>query len=164
MIAFSLGVFRTLKFIHILAAVVWVGGGTFVQIYGTKLRKENDPERLGRFAKDVEFFGTRVFAPASGVVIVFGILMVLYTPFIYWSETWIIVGLVGAAATFVTGMFFIGPEAGRLAKATEAEGPASPAVQASIKRIFLISRIDQVVLILVIFDMVFKPGNKGGLV
>jgi len=28
----------------------------------------------------------------------------------------------------------------------------------------MISRIDQVVLILVILDMVFKPGNKGGLV
>ena len=121
MVAFSLGVFRTLKFIHILAAVIWVGGGIFVQIYATMLRKENDPARMGRFAKDVEFIGTRVFAPASGVVILFGILMVVYTPFIYWSETWIIVGLVGAAATFVTGLFFIGPESGRLAKAAEGE-------------------------------------------
>jgi uncharacterized membrane protein len=160
-ISFSLVVFHTLKFIHIFAAVVWVGGGIFVQIYGTKLRRENDPARLGRFAKDVEFFGTRVFAPASGVVILFGVLLVVYTPFIYWSETWIVLGLVGAAATFVTGMFFIGPESGRLAKAAEAEGPESPAVQASIKRIFMISRIDQLVLFLVILDMVFKPGAKG---
>lgn len=161
MIAFSLVVFHTLKFVHILAAVIWVGGGVFVQIYGTKLRRENDPARLGRFAKDVEFIGTRVFAPASGIVIVFGALLVFYTPFIYWSETWIVIGLVGAAATFVTGMFFIGPESGRLAKAAETEGLESPAVQASIKRIFKISRIDQLVLFLVILDMVFKPGAKG---
>lgn len=41
----------------------------------------------------------------------------------------------------------------------ETEGPTSPAVQAGIRRIFAISRIDQVVLIVVIADVVFKPGR-----
>jgi uncharacterized membrane protein len=160
-IAFSLGVYHALKFLHVLAAIVWVGGGIFVQIYATRLRGANDPARLARFARDVEFFGTRVFAPASGLALLMGVAMVLYSPFIYWSETWIIVGLVGFAATFITGSFFLGPESGRVAKAFDSEGPESPAVQASIKRIFAISRIDQVVLVIVVLDMIFKPGTKG---
>ena len=37
--------------------------------------------------------------------------------------------------------------------------PADPEIQSRIKRIFAISRIDLVVLILVVADMVFKPGS-----
>jgi hypothetical protein len=84
--------------------------------------------------------------------------MVLYSPVYNFSDTWILLALVGFAATFVTGAFFIGPTAGRIATLMETEGPTSPAVQAGIRRIFLVSRIDQVVLLLVVADMVFKPG------
>ena len=161
MLGFSLGVYHTLKFLHVLAAVVWVGGGIFVQIYATKLRRADDPNKLAEFARDVEFFGTRVFAPASGTVLLMGILMVLYSPFIAFSETWILIGLAGFLATFITGMFFLGPAAGRLSKAFQTQGIDAPEVQANMKRIFAISRIDQIVLALVILDMVFKPGSKG---
>jgi uncharacterized membrane protein len=160
-LAFNIGVYHTLKFIHIMSAIVWVGGGIFVQIYATKLSKADDPMRLAAFSKDVSTLGQKVFAPASGLVTLMGIIMVIYTPFIYFSETWIIVGLVGAVATFITGAFFIGPTAGKLAKLAETEGPTSPGVQALMKRIFMVSRIDQVVLTIVVIDMVFKPGSKG---
>jgi hypothetical protein len=89
-----------------------------------------------------------------------GVTMVIYSPYIFWSETWIIIGLAGAIATFITGAFFIGPTAERLAKTVEAEGMAAPSSQAAFKRIFTISRIDQVVLTLVVLTMVFKPGAK----
>lgn len=160
MLAYSTDVFKTLKFIHVMSAIVWVGGGIFVQIYATKLNRAGDPQQLTRFAHDVASLGNKVFAPASGLVTLMGITMVIYSPAIYFSETWIIIGLAGAIATFITGMFFIGPAAEKLAKTVEAEGMGSPTVQASIKRIFTISRIDQIVLILVVLNMVFKPGSK----
>lgn len=160
MLAFSNDVFKTLKFIHIFAAIVWVGGGIFVQIYATKLRKAEDPMRLAAFARDVSTLGQKVFAPASGLVTLMGIVMVVYSPYVFFSETWIIVGLVGAVATFITGAFFIGPTAGKLAALAETEGPTSPGVVALMNRIFMISRIDQVVLAIVVLNMVFKPGAK----
>jgi uncharacterized membrane protein len=159
-LAFSTDVFKTLKFIHVMAAIVWVGGGIFVQIYATRLNRAGDPERLARFAHDVSQLGTRVFAPASGLVTLMGITMVIYSPYVFFSETWIIIGLAGAIATFITGAFFIGPTAEKLATSVESEGMAAPGVQAAIKRIFTISRIDQVVLTLVVLNMVFKPGAK----
>ena len=161
MLAFSIGVYHTLKFIHVMSAIVWVGGGIFVQIYATRLKNADDPMRLAGFARDVSTLGQRVFAPASGLVTLMGIAMVIYSPFVYFSETWIIVGLVGAAITFTTGAFFIGPTAGKLAERAEVEGPTSADVQALMARIFMISRIDQLVLVIVVLDMVFKPGSKG---
>lgn len=159
MLAYSEGVFNTIKFAHVLLAVVWVGGGLFVQFYATRLSHADDPHRMAAFAKDLEKAGMQYFMPASILVLVFGIAMVLYSPVHNFSDTWIAIGLIGYAATFVTGAFFIGPTAGKLGKALEDEGPEAATSQALMKRIFAISRIDQVVLTLVIADMVFKPGR-----
>ena len=67
-------------------------------------------------------------------------------------------GLLGYAATFVTGIFLIRPTAEKLAASGRERGPDVADDQALIARIFAISRVDQVVLLLVILDMVFKPG------
>ena len=130
MLAFSTGVYNTLKFIHVIAAVAWVGGGLFVQYLATRLKRADDPIRLAAFAKDIAKAGVQFFMPVSLSVLVMGIVLVLYTPSLGFTDTWILVGLIGYAATFVTGAFFIGPTSGKLAKEMETEGPDSPAVQA----------------------------------
>jgi uncharacterized membrane protein len=124
-----------------------VGSGLFVQYYATRLRRADEPVRIAAFAKDIEKAGTQLFAPASVTVLVFGIVMVLYSPVWGFTDAWILIGLAGFVATFITGMFFLGPTAGKVGAAIDAEGPASANAQALIKRIFTISRIDQVVLV-----------------
>jgi hypothetical protein len=57
------------------------------------------------------------------------------------------------------GAGFIGPEAGRVARAIEQHGPASDEARHHINRIFLVSRFELALLLLVIFDMVVKPGT-----
>jgi uncharacterized membrane protein len=157
-LAFNTHVYDTLKFVHILAAITWIGSGIFVQLEATKLRRANDQVRLAAFGKDIASWGTRLFMPASLVVLVMGLSLVLYSH-LGFSHTWIWLGLIGYAATFVTGAFFIGPTSGKLAAMSETTPPDDPGVQAAMARIFAISRIDQVVLILVVADMVFKPGS-----
>jgi uncharacterized membrane protein len=157
MLGFTIGVYNTLKFLHVLSAVVWVGSGIFVQLQASRLRKL-DLARLASFAKDLEFWGRRFFAPASLSTGVLGVALVLYSPVLGFSTTWIWLGLVGFGLTFITGAFFIGPTSGKLGKIVEVRPPDDPEVQAAITRILTISRIDQLVLVLVIADMVFKPG------
>lgn len=158
MLAFNQDLYDLLKYLHIVAAVVWVGSGLFVQYYSSRLRRAEDPVRLGAFAKDIEAAGKQLLAPASVTVLVMGLLMVWYAPFLGFSQTWILIGIAGFIATFITGNFFLGPTAGGIGAVIDAEGPASPNAQALIRRIVLVSRIDQVVLLLVILAMVFKPG------
>jgi uncharacterized membrane protein len=83
-LAYSQGVYDALKTIHILAAIVWLGGGIFVQIYSTRLRRANETTQLMRFAKNIERLGTSIFLPASIVVLVMGISMICYSP--AWSS------------------------------------------------------------------------------
>ena len=157
MLAFNTDVYDTLKFVHVLAAITWIGSGIFVQLEATKLRKANDQARLAAFSGDVAFWGTRLFMPASLIVLVMGLSLVLYSD-LGFSHTWIWLGLIGYAATFVTGAFFIGPTARKLSEASQTLPTDDPSIQSAMARIFAISRIDQVVLILVVADMVFKPG------
>ena len=148
--------YEFLKFVHVVMAVVWVGGGITIQILAFKLQKEQNGPRMASFAKDAGFLGERVFGPASGVLLLAGILMVVDT----WdfSDTFIIIGIVGFLATVVTGLFFLTPESKKVGAIIEQRGPDDPEAQAGIRRLITISRIDAVVLLVVIFNMVTKPG------
>jgi len=157
MLAFNAHVYDTLKLLHILAAVIWVGTGVYYLFTGTRLRRAGNPEHVAAFAGNLAAAAPLMVA-SSITVLVAGVLLVLYAPGLDFSDTWIWLGLLGYAATFVTGMFFIRPRADRLAAAMASEGPTSATAQGLIAQMFAIGRIDQVVLVLVIAVMVFKPG------
>ena len=159
MLGYSSTVYDWLKLIHVLAAITWVGGAIFVQIYATRLLRQKEPLRLAGFARDIGDLGMKVFMPAALTVVLIGIVMVIYAPAMNFTDAWIALGLVGAAATFLTGAFVIGPESGRLGALAQERGPEDPEVQRRIERIFKISRIDLGVIVLVVVDMVLKPGR-----
>ena len=151
--------FETLKTLHVLAAVIWVGGAAAVQVFAIRTMSAADPARLAGFAKDTEWVGTRIFTPASLLVLALGIWMVVERPEIAFGDTWILLGLGGILFSALVGSLFLGPESGRIGKLMETESPDSPEVQRRLKRIFLISRIELTVLLLVVVDMVVRPGG-----
>jgi len=51
------------------------------------------------------------------------------------------------------------PEGKRIARAIEQGGPGSPEARMRINRIFLVSRIELLFLLLIVLDMVIKPGS-----
>jgi uncharacterized membrane protein len=149
--------YEFLLFFHIAMAVIWVGGGTMIQFFALRTLKATDPMRMAEFAGDVESIGNRVFIPASLLAFVSGVWMVIDSDFWGFGDDWIVIALILFAITFLAGALFFGPEAGRIKKQIEAEGPTSPAVQARIQRILALSRADLMVLFLLIFDMSTKP-------
>jgi uncharacterized membrane protein len=105
--------YELLLFVHTTAAVVWVGSGTLLHIQAHRAdRAASDDALLARF-DDVGVLSNLLFVPASLVVLVAGLLLVIDGP---WSleQLWIVLGLVGYAATFVTGLFVIKPRAQRI--------------------------------------------------
>jgi uncharacterized membrane protein len=156
-IAFNANVYNTLLFLHVLAAITWLGSGIYAQVLVTKVLRERDPEHLGVIARDIGMMGKTLLMPASITTLVFGIALVAYGPWRF-GQTWVQIGLGGIAATIVTGAGFLGPESARLGKlAAEGHTPAEPDIERRIRKIVSISRIDLVVLIVVVADMVFKP-------
>jgi uncharacterized membrane protein len=159
MIALALTHYNELKFVHVLSAVIWVGGAATAQVYALLAVRTKDPVKVAAFAGDTEFVRTRIFLPAALILLVSGILTVRDSGGAWdYNQGWVQFGLVIIALSIVTGAGFLGPEAGRIAKATETDGVESPDVQARIRRIFLVSRVELVLLLAVVFDMVVKPG------
>jgi uncharacterized membrane protein len=157
MLGISQGYYDTLKFLHVLAAIIWVGSGIYAQALAMKVLGQGDPARMAALAKDVGDLGKRLITPAAIAVLVFGVWLVAVSEWNF-SDTWIVLGLVGIALTIVTGAGFLGPESERLGKLIDERGPTDPEIGRRIRRIVSVSRIDLVVLTLVVADMVFKPG------
>jgi uncharacterized membrane protein len=148
--------FAVFKLIHVSVAVFWVGGGLTLTALALWAQTKNDPEEMATIARQAAFVGEKLFAPAGLVVLAMGITMVI-NDHIGFGTTWVIIGLVGYAATFTTGIAFLAPRAKRVAVLLDTKGAAAAETQAAIREILLIARIDVGVLLIVVADMLLKP-------
>ncbi len=144
------------KAIHVTFAVVWVGGGVSILINGIRAQRETDPRGVVTVAQQAAFLGEKIFAPAGLVVFLMGIAMMINTDW-GWGSFWIVLGLIGYAATFTVGVAVLSPLAKRIAASARDNGPEHPETLALIDRILLIGRFDVAILLIVILDMVTKP-------
>jgi uncharacterized membrane protein len=148
--------YQTWKALHILMAIVWVGGALMIQLLAFQVIKANDPKRIEKFSKDIELIGMRTFIPSSLILVVLGFVLIHLGQ---WDYTfWIVFALVIWAFSFVSGAAFIGPESGRIGKLIEERGGVDAEVRGRIERILLFSRIELALLALLAMDMVLKPG------
>ena len=144
------------KFVHVVFAVVWIGGGVLLTILGLVAERQSDPMEIVLVARQAALVGERLFAPAGLVVFLMGVAMMLNTDW-GWGKFWIVAGLIGYASTFITGIAVLAPLAKKIEASAEANGPTDPMTIALINRILLIARVDVAMLLLVIADMVTKP-------
>ncbi|HET8752407.1 MAG TPA: DUF2269 family protein [Gaiellaceae bacterium] len=149
--------FAIFKLIHVGVAVFWVGGGLLLTVLALRAERTQDPEEMATIARQAVFAGEKLFAPAGLVVLAMGITMVINSPEIGFGTTWVVVGLVGYALSFTTGIGVLAPMSRRIVTLLEEKGAAAPETQAAIARILLIARIDIAVLLLVVADMLMKP-------
>jgi uncharacterized membrane protein len=142
--------------VHILCAVLWVGGGVSVHVLGRWVAKEGDPERMVAFNRDAVKLGTVFYAPLALVLIVVGVLLVEEVGYEY-SELWIALGFLGWLFSLAVGLGFNAQQSRKVEAAVLADGPASESAQAGIRRILLVNAIEITVLVLVVIDMAVKP-------
>jgi hypothetical protein len=74
-----------------------------------------------------------------------------------YNQFWIIFGLIAWAVSAATGILFLTPETKKLTEGVEARGPQDAEVQARLRRILLVLRVDVAVMFLIVLDMVVKP-------
>jgi hypothetical protein len=70
----------------------------------------------------------------------------------------VIAALAMFAFSFVSGAFYLGPQSGKLKRLYEAEGANAAGARELIGKLFLVSRIELVLMVLIVLDMVIKPG------
>ena len=149
--------FEVWKLIHILAAMTWVGGAILAQVFAVRL-KNAAPEHRVRFANDMAFVTTWVFLPASLVVLLAGFSAIESQDFkiFDYDQTWILLGLAGVFVGILFIALFAIPQTRKAIRLIESgQGPAAGPV---IGRVALAGRVILVILLVVVWAMVVKPG------
>jgi uncharacterized membrane protein len=158
----AVATYQAYKVVHVVAAIVWLGGALAFSALGTRVARSDDPRHVVGFLKDIKVVGDLLFAPAGILVLVFGFLMI-HEGHLGFHQLWIQLGLGLFLVTFVSGMLFFGPESARIAKAIERDGPESPEAIRRVRRILLISRLDLLTIYSIAVVMVAKPTAHDGL-
>ena len=148
--------YELLLFLHIAAATIWLGAGLTVQLLIHRAGRAADPAAMKATGDGANWLATRLFIPASLSVVVLGVLLVLDGPWGF-DELWILLGLVGYAASFLVGILFFKPEGERITDGIAARGPDDPDVRRRLARINAVSRLELAILFLVLADMALKP-------
>jgi uncharacterized membrane protein len=145
--------------LHVLFAILWVGGGVTLHIAIRRALKQPDAQRRHETMTELEWIGERFYPIFSIILIIAGILLVTREEGGWeFSDTFIQVGLTGWIISFLIGIGFYGREGKRRAEMVEREGPDSPSVLASVQRTANVNALELTILLLVVIDMTTKPG------
>ena len=142
------------KFLHVLCAVAWVGGG--LTLLAASIMALLASDRAGMFAglAVMNRLGKAWFVPTSFLTVIFGAVTATFGGM--WGELWVILGLAGFASTFFTGLLLLEPTGRKIGALIEA-GRDDDAMAAG-RRLLSISKFDYTIMLMVILDMVLKPG------
>ncbi|HEU5206990.1 MAG TPA: DUF2269 family protein [Gaiellaceae bacterium] len=144
-------------FLHISAAMVWIGGATVAQVFGVLAQRSGDPAQSAVFGRSMGFIGPKIFMPASIAVLVTGVLLTEDGNW-EWSESFIWLGIVLWAAVSLVAFAFLTRAMGRVGARMAAEGP-SPELGAEVRKLVLLARVLILVLFVIVFVMIVKPGT-----
>lgn len=147
--------FEFLKFVHVLFAVIWVGGGFLALVLTIMSRRATPEYRLG-LGRAMGKLSLRLLSPSAIVVLAFGIWMVLDADPFEFEQLWIIFGIAGVAISAFLGMGYLGPKAEKLVEVYESGDAA--AGDALLDKIWRVALVDTAVLLFVVWAMVAKPG------
>ncbi|MER9328094.1 DUF2269 family protein [Mesorhizobium sp. M0488] len=146
--------YSIVKFLHVVSAILWVGGGFVLFLLGMLAeRADNIEDKLQAICASGRLGGT-FFAPLSMLTLIFGLIMCGF--WVGFSDLWIIIGLVGYATTFSIGMFIFKPTGERMGAMIAKEG-VTPAALAIAQRMMSTARFDYAVMLVIVADMVLKP-------
>src|SRR5688572_669348 len=147
--------YEVLLFVHLLGVAIWFGTGFALLVIGNRFDRGGDNAGLRSLFGQSEWLATRVFIPVSLLVVVAGILLVIEGPWSF-DQLWVLLGLAGFAATFLTGLLMIKPESERIGAELGRDG-MTPSAARAIGKMLGRQWIDYTVIALVVADMTFKP-------
>lgn len=144
-------------FLHITAAIAWVGGAAAIQVFGVLTKRAADPAKTAFFVGNVAWTVLRVFLPAAVLAFVSGVGLIETGPW-DWDEPFIVFGLIFWTLISLVAFGYLAHAMRRAGAQLAAEGP-SPAIALRLRNLVWLSRALLVVLVAIVFMMTTKLGT-----
>jgi uncharacterized membrane protein len=143
-----------LLLVHILAAMLWMGGITAVGAFALRILRTREPGATGAFLRALRVIGPLVLAPGPVLLLAMGIWMVAKQ----WEfdQTWIEIAFALFAVAFIIGAVHQS-RAAIAAERASAEGDDATALRYLRRWAWGMAAI-LALLVVATWDMVFKPG------
>ncbi|MEA2705941.1 MAG: hypothetical protein QOH22_729 [Gemmatimonadaceae bacterium] len=151
-----LSAYGFLKFLHVLAVVVWVGGVAGLSIVTWRLRSERNREVLAALLRQATAYGQRIAGPASFIVLLTGPMMVGMAH-IGFGTFWVLWGFAGLTAHFWIGATAIRRRTSALVQLASAGSGDDGAIIAAARRLWSAQLIYLAIMAAVVAAMVLKP-------
>jgi uncharacterized membrane protein len=149
--------YELLLTIHVLAAVVWVGGNISLHILGRRTLKRADPTEIVAFSNEINTVALRLYAPTSMILLIAGILLVNEAGYEF-DQLWITIGFLGWIFSFLVGVGYYGRQDKKLQALVAAEGPSTEGAITNVRQALLVNQVELLILVVVIIAMTTKPG------
>ena len=142
-------------FVHVTAAIAWVGGAGAIQVFGVLTKRAADPAKTAFFIGNVAWTVLRVFLPASVLVFVAGVGLAETGPWGF-DEPFVYLGILLWAAVSLVAFGYLARAMQKAGAQLVAEGP-NPALGLKLRNLVWLSRALLVVLVVIVFLMTVKP-------
>ena len=143
----------SLKFAHVLAAVLWVGGGFTTIVAGVVLSGRSTAHAQLAIVQAVVLLAPRLFIPASIFTLASGVTL-LFAAGWGW-QPFTVLGLAGVVFTATFGAVVLGPSCERALKLADTHG--AEAAIPSLRRVQRLAMMDYAIQFAIVFLMVAKP-------
>ena len=143
------------QFLHVTSAIVWVGSAALALFLSFSLAAAKTNPIAAPATRLMETKSVPLFMAASLLTLATG--LVLAFGWVGFEPLWIKIGLGGIVVSLVMGFGYFRPTIPKLEKATQELGPDDPGVQAMVRQVNLVSLIELLVFLIVVWAMVSKP-------
>ena len=149
--------YELLLFLHILAIATWFGSSLAITILTARSLPVGGSV-FGTFSLNAAWWAGRAH-PAAGVLLLLTGFGMVADADLSVGDTWVLLAVIGLVVAMGIGGGLIGRTADELTGRIEANGGVfTPEMRPLGDRLLLFVRLELVVLVLVIADMVAKPG------
>ncbi|EYD74809.1 hypothetical protein Rumeso_03621 [Rubellimicrobium mesophilum DSM 19309] len=144
-----------LKFVHVVGAILWVGGAAILTLLVVILDRRGDDRATLTGVSYVGLLGNKVFAPLGMLVILLGLVLAWLGG--YGFAAWTVLAAAIVACTFLLGAMVLGPTCERTVRIWEDTGEAALCIGMG-RRVLRLVKLDLGGQFAIIALMVLKPG------
>ena len=145
-----------LLFGHLVAAMVWLGGGVTLAALAAATLRSGDAQAVARFVRGLRVIGPAVLAPATVATFGLGTWLVLDSAAWRFGQTWVRLAVALFAAAIVVGAGWQARTA--IAAQRAVDRGADAEARRQLLRWSLGYGLVVALLLAIAWDMVFKPG------
>jgi uncharacterized membrane protein len=147
--------YSTLKFVHVIAVVIWLGAMITLAVLFARLVRERESGALQLLARQSEFVGRALIGPAAIVTLLAGGALV-------WElgtgmAAWIWWGLIGFVVSVALGAGVMQRAGRQLSTVAANPNPDAATIDALQRRLRVLGIVNIVILLSVVWAMVAKP-------